>query len=144
MRRWPSDQIIWMFLHTFQWEVNDSWFPGYRWKPCLCPDCGAYIGLIFKPIDAESVAPKQLFGLILPNVISETCKYYIIFLWFGMGFVGVLFLLKSWMSMRALVGSRVLLMSLFVYDFVFPNMSNWFRLFIRIVGIKYVIRLPTW
>lgn len=57
---------------TGEWEESTSWYPGYLWKPCVCPDCGAYIGFVFEPINPSSVEPSTTFyGLILSSLISE-------------------------------------------------------------------------
>ncbi|XP_047039400.1 uncharacterized protein LOC124644192 isoform X1 [Helicoverpa zea] len=59
-------------IPTGEWEESTSWFPGYVWKPCICPDCGAYIGFVFQPINPDLVEPpKTFYGLILTHLISE-------------------------------------------------------------------------
>lgn len=64
-------------LQQLQWEESTSWFPGYRWKPCVCPDCGAYVGFVFEPINPSLEKPsKTFYGLIMTTLISESCKYY--------------------------------------------------------------------
>lgn len=63
-------------IKSFQWEESTSWFPGYLWKPCVCPDCGALIGFVFEPINHSLVElPQTFYGLILTSLISEHCKY---------------------------------------------------------------------
>ncbi|XP_061710609.1 uncharacterized protein LOC133520244 [Cydia pomonella] len=59
-----------------EWQVDNSWFPGYRWKLCICPDCGQFLGWIFESINPGS--PKSLdevFCVVLTTVIGETCNY---------------------------------------------------------------------
>lgn len=58
-----------------QWEVEESWFPGYRWQICVCPHCGEYIGWAFERVETSNTPFKRFFGLILPNLIGESCKY---------------------------------------------------------------------
>ncbi|XP_026726245.1 protein cereblon homolog isoform X2 [Trichoplusia ni] len=58
---------------TGEWEESTSWFPGYRWKPCVCPDCGAYVGFVFEPINLSLEKPsKTFYGLIMTTLISES------------------------------------------------------------------------
>lgn len=66
-----------LFLGSiFQWEEKDTWFPGYRWKPCVCPDCGEYVGWVFEPKYPDFVEPPStFFGLFLSSLIGESCKY---------------------------------------------------------------------
>ena len=33
------------------WTAEASWYPGYLWRVCLCPQCGAQIGWMFEPED---------------------------------------------------------------------------------------------
>ncbi|XP_075984116.1 uncharacterized protein LOC142981853 isoform X2 [Anticarsia gemmatalis] len=55
-----------------EWREDTSWYPGYRWKSCVCPECGAYVGWIFEPIYPDLVEPsKTFYGLILTSLISE-------------------------------------------------------------------------
>lgn len=57
---------------TGEWEETTSWFPDYLWKPCVCSECGAFVGFVFKPIYSNVDAPNSKFyGLVLTTVISE-------------------------------------------------------------------------
>lgn len=68
-----------MDFETLQWEERGSWYPGYRWKQCVCPDCGEYIGWVFEPLDSDIVETSSPFyGLIITSLISESCKYTLI------------------------------------------------------------------
>ncbi|XP_059049401.1 uncharacterized protein LOC131844509 isoform X1 [Achroia grisella] len=59
-----------------EWNDIDSWFPDYIWKPCVCPECGAYLGRVFKHTNPSNVNTSDPFyGLILESLIGETCKY---------------------------------------------------------------------
>eukprot|EP00088_Acartia_fossae_P004932 TRINITY_DN12157_c0_g1_i2.p1 TRINITY_DN12157_c0_g1~~TRINITY_DN12157_c0_g1_i2.p1 ORF type:complete len:173 (-),score=26.89 TRINITY_DN12157_c0_g1_i2:227-745(-) len=60
------------------WEKEGTWFPGYLWRVCVCPKCGAHVGWMFEPEDLLSstrVQPKPsqagFYGIILKKVISE-------------------------------------------------------------------------
>ncbi|XP_028040346.1 protein cereblon homolog [Bombyx mandarina] len=55
-----------------EWEDSENWFPDYQWKPCVCSECGTYVGWVFKPIDLDISDPDTFFVLILTNIISET------------------------------------------------------------------------
>ena len=33
------------------WTAEASWYPGYLWRVCVCPQCGAQIGWMFEPED---------------------------------------------------------------------------------------------
>ncbi|XP_072935810.1 uncharacterized protein [Epargyreus clarus] len=67
---------------NFQWEEDDYWFPDYKWKTCVCSECGAILGWMYQPIDSYSVViPTQFFGLIVANLVSETCKYIFFWVW---------------------------------------------------------------
>ncbi|XP_052753623.1 uncharacterized protein LOC113523093 isoform X2 [Galleria mellonella] len=60
-------------MPTGEWKDIDSWFPDYIWRPCLCPECGAYIGRVFKPSKSNKInSTEQFYGLILESLIGET------------------------------------------------------------------------
>lgn len=69
-----------------QWEVEESWFPGYHWQICVCPECGEYIGWAFESDKTSNTPFNTFFGLILPNLIGKSCKYIQIFLG-GLGLI---------------------------------------------------------
>ncbi|CAG4924158.1 unnamed protein product [Colias eurytheme] len=55
-----------------EWEKEELWFPGYHWKPCLCPECGDIIGWLFENRNPEQIYTfNRFFALILPNLLSE-------------------------------------------------------------------------
>ncbi|KAL0850001.1 hypothetical protein ABMA28_011912 [Loxostege sticticalis] len=54
-----------------EWEES-SWFPGYISRPCICSECGAFIGWVFQPSDFRLKSSEVFFGLILPNIVGET------------------------------------------------------------------------
>lgn len=57
---------------TGEWEETTSWFPDYLWKPCVCSECGAFVGFVFKPVySSVGAANNQFYGLVLTTVISE-------------------------------------------------------------------------
>ena len=33
------------------WREEASWYPGYLWRVCVCPQCGAHLGWMFEPED---------------------------------------------------------------------------------------------
>ena len=33
------------------WTEEASWYPGYLWRVCVCPQCGAHLGWMFEPED---------------------------------------------------------------------------------------------
>ncbi|XP_063394530.1 protein cereblon-like isoform X1 [Cydia fagiglandana] len=56
-----------------EWQVDNSWFPGYRWKLCICPDCGEFEGWILESINPGSPeSPDEVFCLVLTSVIGES------------------------------------------------------------------------
>ncbi|XP_073946139.1 protein cereblon-like [Choristoneura fumiferana] len=56
-----------------EWEADNSWFPGYQWKLCVCPDCAAFLGWIFEPINPRiRNSPDKIFSLILTSLIGES------------------------------------------------------------------------
>ncbi|XP_045486247.1 uncharacterized protein LOC111001178 [Pieris rapae] len=61
-----------------EWEEDEElWFSGYRWRPCLCPDCGVLVGWLFEkynPLGSNNSvyeARGQFYALILPNLVSQ-------------------------------------------------------------------------
>ncbi|KAM3966575.1 protein cereblon isoform 1-T1 [Aphomia sociella] len=55
-----------------EWKEIDSWFPGYSWNLCVCPECGAFIGWVFKPINPSIAKTSDpLYGLILESVVGS-------------------------------------------------------------------------
>ncbi|XP_038208663.1 protein cereblon-like [Zerene cesonia] len=55
-----------------EWEKEELWFPGYHWKPCLCPECGDIIGWLFENHNPEQTYTfNRFYALILPNLLSE-------------------------------------------------------------------------
>lgn len=68
----------------FQWEEAASWYPGYLWKPCVCPECAAFIGCVFQPVQPGLIVPSETFyGLLLRTLVSESCKYNLFLLVFN-------------------------------------------------------------
>lgn len=53
-----------------EWQWEDSWFPGYLWRPCICPECGAQIGWVYEPMN--SILHKSFYGLILSQLVGES------------------------------------------------------------------------
>ncbi|XP_061709863.1 protein cereblon-like isoform X2 [Cydia pomonella] len=53
----------------------DSWFPGYSWRICTCPHCGAHIGWTFENsslgVTDQSTTANTFHGLILSNILGE-------------------------------------------------------------------------
>ncbi|XP_047514637.1 uncharacterized protein LOC125055923 [Pieris napi] len=61
-----------------EWEEDEElWFSGYRWRPCLCPDCGVLVGWLFEkynPLGSNNSfyeVKDQFYALILPNLVSQ-------------------------------------------------------------------------
>ncbi|XP_028165725.1 uncharacterized protein LOC114356641 [Ostrinia furnacalis] len=54
-----------------EWEES-SWFPGYESRLCVCPECGIYVGWVFRPIDLRLHSSEAFYGLILPYIIGES------------------------------------------------------------------------
>ncbi|KAI5642248.1 hypothetical protein NE865_05610 [Phthorimaea operculella] len=63
-----------------EWEERETWFPGYRWKVCVCPVCGEFVGWLFQPLQPSRHRKKTFYGLILWSLIGESCKYYCLIL----------------------------------------------------------------
>ncbi|XP_048005755.1 uncharacterized protein LOC125241355 [Leguminivora glycinivorella] len=56
-----------------EWQVDNSWFPGYYWKLCVCPECGEFLGWIFKSMSSGSPqTPDEVFCLVLTSMIGES------------------------------------------------------------------------
>jgi len=36
--------VKYYILFFIKWQTEDSWFPGYVWKVCVCAKCGRHIG----------------------------------------------------------------------------------------------------
>jgi hypothetical protein len=63
------------------WYNGGSWFEGYSWKVCQCPSCKSHLGWMFEETDrvinhnpSFPSAEKGFYGIILDNIISESCK----------------------------------------------------------------------
>ncbi|CAK1548401.1 unnamed protein product [Leptosia nina] len=55
-----------------EWEEEQLWFPGYCWKPCLCPECGVLIGPeIFRFTNKISITP------VMSTELSEKDKAFL-------------------------------------------------------------------
>lgn len=65
---------LYNFLKYLQWMDSD-FYPDFYWKECVCAECGANIGWVFKPRNPYMKGLEPFFGLILYNLIGETCKY---------------------------------------------------------------------
>ncbi|CAG9782866.1 unnamed protein product [Diatraea saccharalis] len=53
-----------------EWEES-SWFPGYISRPCMCAECGTYLGWVFQPEQPKKNS-ELFFGFILSSLIGET------------------------------------------------------------------------
>lgn len=68
------------YVFIFQWSSDYSWFPGYKWRVCLCPKCSRHLGWMFEPEDSESIdslhfpSKRGFFALITGDILSESCK----------------------------------------------------------------------
>lgn len=68
---------------SFQWSDHFSWFPGYKWRICLCsnPKCTRHLGWMFEPADNPEInslqAPSDqgFYALIVGDILSESRKY---------------------------------------------------------------------
>ncbi|XP_050673251.1 uncharacterized protein LOC126971136 [Leptidea sinapis] len=59
---------------TGEWEEEkELWFPGYRWKPCVCSDCGASLGWVFEKYNNSDTIqdPEKFYALIIPHLIDQ-------------------------------------------------------------------------
>ncbi|XP_050421772.1 uncharacterized protein LOC126834116 [Adelges cooleyi] len=61
---------------TDDWQTENSWFPGYAYKSCVCFHCGRQIGWIFEPLHSANsgkIYPSLLgfYAVIVPSVVSE-------------------------------------------------------------------------
>ena len=32
-----------------EWSSEHTWYPGYAWRVCACPQCGQQLGWMFEP-----------------------------------------------------------------------------------------------
>ncbi|XP_055608497.1 uncharacterized protein LOC129755837 [Uranotaenia lowii] len=58
------------------WNTVHTWFPGYAWKLCVCPECRTHLGWMFEPIETATFyryfpSEKGFYALIYNNIISE-------------------------------------------------------------------------
>ncbi|XP_077294077.1 protein cereblon-like [Arctopsyche grandis] len=58
------------------WVPADSWYPGFAWKFCVCPQCSTHLGWIFEPTltataDRANPSNKGFYAIIVDNVLSE-------------------------------------------------------------------------
>jgi len=58
------------------WQLEDSWFPGYVWKICVCAQCGRHIGWMFEPLhlatsDRIYASKEGFYVVIISSVINE-------------------------------------------------------------------------
>jgi len=35
------------------WTSDYTWYPGYSWRVCVCPQCGQHLGWMFQPEDDD-------------------------------------------------------------------------------------------
>ena len=49
------------------WAGGDTWYPGYRWRLCLCPVCGQAVGWQWGPASSPA---SQWVGLRLDRVMD--------------------------------------------------------------------------
>ncbi|XP_014207009.1 uncharacterized protein LOC106638397 [Copidosoma floridanum] len=57
------------------WYMGENWYPGYAWKPCICPRCRTYHGWLFEPLgvaqlNTNYMSSKAFFMLKLHNLAS--------------------------------------------------------------------------
>ncbi|VVC40177.1 CULT domain,Yippee/Mis18/Cereblon [Cinara cedri] len=58
------------------WQSEDSWYPGYVWKVCVCAQCGRHIGWMFEPLHLatnDRIYPSQegFYAVIISSIINE-------------------------------------------------------------------------
>ncbi|RVE39827.1 hypothetical protein evm_015523, partial [Chilo suppressalis] len=53
-----------------EWEES-SWFPGYISRPCICNECGTYLGWVFQPSQPKKNF-ETFFGFILSSLVGQT------------------------------------------------------------------------
>ena len=60
-----------------EWTGLATWFPGFVWRVCVCPQCGAHLGWMFEPEDLltgpaqDRPSPAGFYAIILDKVIDE-------------------------------------------------------------------------
>lgn len=64
------------------WVAEDTWFPGYAWRICVCGACGRHLGWMYEPLDEIELSPSEpseqgFYGLILTKLIDEECTFII-------------------------------------------------------------------
>jgi len=58
------------------WQTENSWFPGYVWKVCVCAQCGRHIGWMFEPLHLatnDKIYPSKegFYAVIISSIINE-------------------------------------------------------------------------
>lgn len=69
-------------VYFFQWSDHFSWFPGYKWRICLCANskCTRHLGWMFEPADNPEInslqAPSEqgFYALIVSDILTESRK----------------------------------------------------------------------
>jgi len=63
-------------LGVGDWTSEATWYPGYAWRVCVCPQCHAHKGWMFEPEDSaveglEKPSSSGFYALILDKIIDE-------------------------------------------------------------------------
>ena len=58
------------------WTSDHTWYPGYHWRVCVCPQCGAHLGWMFEPEDSDLInlekpSSSGFYALIVSKIIDE-------------------------------------------------------------------------
>jgi len=58
------------------WTSDYTWYPGYSWRVCVCPQCGQHLGWMFQPEDddfSEREKPSEagFYAMIVSKIIDE-------------------------------------------------------------------------
>ncbi|XP_059087043.1 uncharacterized protein LOC131883557 [Tigriopus californicus] len=59
-----------------QWSSQATWFPGYSWRVCVCPQCKSHLGWMFEPTEVvqdvlDKPSDQGFYALIADKLIDE-------------------------------------------------------------------------
>jgi hypothetical protein len=50
--------------------IQETWFPGYGWRPALCRHCGQHLGWHYQAVSAAT-RPKGFWGVLDSQLVSK-------------------------------------------------------------------------